>query len=83
MTNLLLDLVVASKPSRIVTVSSSANEFGQIHFDDINLKENYGPWTAYGQSKLANVMFSRELGKRLKGQLISLYIAMCLIKNTL
>lgn len=40
---------------------------GQIYFDDINLDKDYHPWKSYRQSKLANVLFSRELAKRLQG----------------
>lgn len=40
---------------------------GQIHFDDINLNKEYHPWRSYSQSKLANVLFTRELANRLKG----------------
>lgn len=40
---------------------------GQIYFDDINLDKEYHPWKSYRQSKLANVLFSRELAKRLQG----------------
>ena len=64
----MLDLLKAAAPSRVVTVSSSAHGmYPNIEFDDLNLEHNYGAWRAYAQSKLANVMFSRELGKRLKG----------------
>lgn len=39
-----------------------------MHFDDINLEKDYDPWKAYAQSKLANVLFTRELHKRLEGK---------------
>ncbi|XP_048828541.1 retinol dehydrogenase 13 isoform X3 [Brienomyrus brachyistius] len=66
LTNCLLDLLKKSAPSRIVNVSSLAHEKGQIHFDDINLDNDYDPLKSYRQSKLANVLFSRELAARLK-----------------
>jgi NAD(P)-dependent dehydrogenase (short-subunit alcohol dehydrogenase family) len=50
---------------RVINVSSSAHLFGNIHVDDINLRKGYNNWKAYGQSKLANVMFTFELAKRL------------------
>lgn len=40
---------------------------GKIYFDDINLEKDYHPWKSYRQSKLANVLFTRELAKRLQG----------------
>merc|ERR1719218_457022 len=51
--------------SRIINVSSSAHMFGTINFDDLMGKTNYQPWVAYGQSKLANVLFTYELARRL------------------
>ncbi|XP_023671126.1 retinol dehydrogenase 13 [Paramormyrops kingsleyae] len=73
LTNCLLDLLKKSAPSRIVNVSSLAHEKGQIHFDDINLDNDYGPLKSYRQSKLANVLFSRELAARLKGTGVTVY----------
>lgn len=73
LTNLLLDLLKKSAPSRIVNVSSLAHETGKIHFDDINLDENYNPHTSYLQSKLANVLFNHELAVRLKGTGVTTY----------
>lgn len=67
LTNLLLDMLKASAPSRIINVSSHAHKFGKINRDDIHLVKSYSRWGAYGQSKLANVLFTRELAKRLKG----------------
>ena len=67
LTLLLLDLLKASAPSRIVNVSSSAHRRGDIYFDDIMLKEKYSAIYSYAQSKLANVLFTRELAKHLKG----------------
>ena len=64
-TGLLFDLV-AKADGRIVVVSSIAHRFGRINFDDLMLSKNYDPSHAYGQSKLANLMFALELHRRLK-----------------
>ena len=64
-TGLLFDLVEKAN-GRIVTVSSLAHKFGHIHFDDLMLEKNYTPTRAYCQSKLANLMFSMELDRRLR-----------------
>lgn len=63
----LLPLMIdPSRSSRIINVSSSAQLFGDINFSDPNYSSGgYQPWVAYGQSKLANAMFSLELAKRL------------------
>ncbi|CAH1263546.1 RDH12 [Branchiostoma lanceolatum] len=74
LTNLLLDLLKKSGPgSRVVTVSSTGHRWGEIHFDDINLEKGYEPMKAYGQSKLANILFIRELAKRLEGTGVTCY----------
>ena len=67
LTHLLLDLLIKSTPSRIVNVSSSAHSGGTIHFDDLQGERRYGGFGAYGQSKLAQVLFTRELAQRLEG----------------
>ncbi|SFU57761.1 SDR family oxidoreductase [Butyrivibrio sp. M55] len=54
------------KGSRIVNVASGAHKTGKIHFDDINLTKGYNVIKGYSQSKLANVLFTRELARRLK-----------------
>jgi NAD(P)-dependent dehydrogenase (short-subunit alcohol dehydrogenase family) len=62
LTNLLLERVTG----RVVTVSSGAHRFGTIDFDDLNWeRKRYAPWRAYGQSKLANLLFTSELQARL------------------
>lgn len=66
MTQLLLDFIKASAPSRIVNVSSIAHARGFIDTSDFNSEKNYDPKKAYEQSKLANVLFTRELSRRLK-----------------
>ncbi len=66
LTHLLMEPLVRSAPARIITTSSKAESFGKMNFDDLML-ENYGGWKAYGQSKLANLLFTYELSKRLLG----------------
>jgi retinol dehydrogenase 14 len=67
LTSLLLDRLTASAPARIVTVSSGAHARGRINFDDLQSERNYSGQRAYSQSKLANVMFTYELARRLEG----------------
>jgi retinol dehydrogenase-14 len=67
LTNLLLDRLRASAPARVVTVSSGAQALGSIDFDDLQGEQDYSGQRAYNQSKLANVMFTYELARRLAG----------------
>ena len=67
MTNLLLDKLKASAPSRIITVSSMAHKAARIHFDDLEGKRNWSWMGSYAQSKLANVFFTRHLSRKLEG----------------
>ncbi|MEO8609427.1 MAG: SDR family oxidoreductase [Chloroflexota bacterium] len=69
LTNLLLDTLKASAPSRIVSVSSDAHTGGKVNFDDLNAKNGYGMagMSAYSNSKLENIMFTYELARRLEG----------------
>jgi retinol dehydrogenase-14 len=67
LTNLLLDRLKASAPARVVTVSSGAQSMGHIDFDDPQGVRNYSGQRAYNQSKLANIMFTNELARRLEG----------------
>ncbi len=67
LTNLELNLLRRSAPSRIVNVSSVGHYNGHINFDDLNLEKEYGGWKAYGQSKLALVLFTHELARKLQG----------------
>ena len=64
LTNLLVPYM--PKDSRIVVVASGAHKAGKIHFDDISLTKGYNVVKAYGQSKLANVLFTREMARRLE-----------------
>jgi NAD(P)-dependent dehydrogenase (short-subunit alcohol dehydrogenase family) len=67
LTNLLLDLLRRSAPSRVVTVTSTAFRQGRIRFDDLQGEQKFGGIRAYNQSKLANVHFTLELARRLEG----------------
>ncbi|MBN2472493.1 MAG: SDR family oxidoreductase [Anaerolineae bacterium] len=67
LTNLLLDLVIESAPARIVNVASSAHWEGTINFDDLQSTQGYDRAAAYAQSKLANILFTYELARRLEG----------------
>ncbi len=67
LTNLLLDRLTKSAPARVVTVSSNAQAMGQIDFDDLQGERSYSGSQAYNQSKLANVLFTYELARRLQG----------------
>ncbi|XP_031704443.1 retinol dehydrogenase 13 [Anarrhichthys ocellatus] len=73
LTNCLLDLLKKSTPSRIVIVSSLAHEKGSINFDDINLDKDYHREESYRQSKLANVLFCRELALRMQDTGVTVY----------
>nr|XP_023654057.1 retinol dehydrogenase 14-like [Paramormyrops kingsleyae] len=66
LTNLLLDLLKKSAPSRIVVVSSKLYKYGHINFDDLNSERSYNKAACYSQSKLANLLFIHELSRRLK-----------------
>lgn len=68
LTDLLLDLLKASAPSRIINVASNAHEGNVINFDDLGTRRGYdGGWKAYGASKLANLLFTYELMRHLDG----------------
>ena len=67
LTDLLLDRLEAGAPARIVTVSSDAQRMGRLTFEDLQGESHYSGQRAYNQSKLANVVFTYELARRLKG----------------
>ncbi len=68
LTHLLLEPIKASAPARIINVSSNAHTNpGHIYFDDLGYKQQYDGWATYGQSKLANILFTHELARRLSG----------------
>ena len=67
LTTRLLDTLVASAPARVVNVTSVAHAMGHLDFDDLQLAGRYRPFQAYAGTKLANMMFSNELARRLAG----------------
>ena len=81
LTNLLLDRVIASAPSRIVVVASKLYEKATINFENLNAEKSYKGITAYAQSKLANILFANELHERLPSgntlDLFMLFLVFC------
>src|SRR5580700_10265756 len=75
LTTLLLDRLKASAPSRIITTASDAHKGKLIPFDDLNAEQSYRGrgFTRYGETKLANIMFTRELARRLEGTGVTTY----------
>ena len=72
LTHLLLDLLKAAPSARIVNVASDAHKaVKDINFDDLGFKEGYGIMKAYGLSKIANIMFTYELARKLEGNKVS------------
>lgn len=68
LTQELLDVLKASAPARIVVVSSNAHQAAKLRLDDVEFKHSYGiGWGAYAHSKLANILFTYELARRLQG----------------
>lgn len=65
LTGRLLPTLLASPAPRVVTVASTAHRIGRINFNDLHHSKRYIPWLAYGQSKLANLLFAYELDRRL------------------
>lgn len=64
LTGRLLPLLRRTESARVVTVSSLAHRFRPLDFDNLNAEKGYSPWTTYGYSKLANLLFMRELQRR-------------------
>lgn len=75
LTGLLLDLLRRVPGSRVVTVSSSGHRFGNPDFDDLNAKKSYKPSNAYSLSKLANLLFTYELQRRLDDAGVDMIVA--------
>jgi retinol dehydrogenase 14 len=67
LTNLLLDLLKNSAPSRVITVSSEARRGARIDFDDLQSERRYRGFPVYGMTKMANILFTYELAERLEG----------------
>jgi NAD(P)-dependent dehydrogenase (short-subunit alcohol dehydrogenase family) len=69
LTGLLTPLLIASAPARVISVSSRGHRFSPVVFEDIHFERRpYDKWSAYGQSKTANVLFAVELDRRLAGR---------------
>jgi len=73
LTNLLLDRLIESAPARVVNVASRAQERGRLDFDDLQNERNWSMMRAYGDSKLANVMFTAALARRIDGRGVTTY----------
>jgi len=67
LTNLLRPKLTASAPARVITVSSDAHTAARLDLDDPNLEHGWSSWRSYSNSKLANILFTRELAGRLDG----------------
>jgi NAD(P)-dependent dehydrogenase (short-subunit alcohol dehydrogenase family) len=67
LTGCLRDRLVSSAPARVVSTASAAHYGAKLDFDDLQCERGYGAWKAYNRSKLANILFTRELAKRLAG----------------
>ena len=66
-TNLLRQRLMEADEARVITTASAAHESGRIDFEDLTLAQGYGSFRAYATSKLANILFTRELARRLEG----------------
>lgn len=75
LTNLLLERLKASAPARVITTASDAHKGARIPFDDFGAEQAYGKlgFERYGQTKLANILFTAELAKRVEGSGVSAY----------
>jgi NAD(P)-dependent dehydrogenase (short-subunit alcohol dehydrogenase family) len=65
LTGLLIERLLDTDRSRVVIVSSNGHKFGKMHWDDLQSRKSYRKWLAYGQTKLSNLLFMRELQRRL------------------
>jgi NAD(P)-dependent dehydrogenase (short-subunit alcohol dehydrogenase family) len=71
LTNLLLDILKRSAPARVINVSSTIHKNARINFDDLQAEKKYTSFKAYGQSKLAMILFTNELSRRLEGTYVT------------
>lgn len=67
LTNLLLDTLKAAEQGRVVVVASGAYKIGALHYEDPTLSRRFNPAKGYARSKLANILFTKELAKQLQG----------------
>jgi NAD(P)-dependent dehydrogenase (short-subunit alcohol dehydrogenase family) len=77
LTGLLLDRLLATEGARVVNVASGAHRMGKIRFDDLQWKNGYRKWSAYGQSKLANLLFTLELQHKVDAAGKKLLVVAC------
>jgi NAD(P)-dependent dehydrogenase (short-subunit alcohol dehydrogenase family) len=77
LTGLLLDTLLAGEGARVVNVASGAHRIGRIRFDDLQSQHGYYKWLAYGQSKLANLLFTLELQRRADAAGVKLLAVAC------
>ena len=73
LTHLLYDNIAKSFDGRVINIGSDSHKYGRINFDDLNLQESYHGLKAYGQSKLANLLFTYELHRIKKHDHVSVY----------
>jgi NAD(P)-dependent dehydrogenase (short-subunit alcohol dehydrogenase family) len=66
LTGLLLERLLRTPGARVINVSSTAHRIGKMNFEDLHSERRYAKWLAYGQSKLANLLFTYELHRRLQ-----------------
>jgi NAD(P)-dependent dehydrogenase (short-subunit alcohol dehydrogenase family) len=71
LTHLLRDKLVASAPARVISTASHAHKGAKLNFDDLQLTKGYSGFKAYGRSKLCNILFTRELARRLAGSRVT------------
>jgi retinol dehydrogenase 12 len=71
LTHLLLDVLKASGPARVVNVSSEAHRYGKLDFNDLQSERSYAMMRVYGTSKLANILFTQALARRLRGSQVT------------
>jgi NAD(P)-dependent dehydrogenase (short-subunit alcohol dehydrogenase family) len=71
LTNLLLGKLTAAGPGRVITVTSGAHAAARLDLDDLQLEHGWQSWRAYANSKLANILFTRELARRLEGSAVT------------